>query len=558
MINPQQQSLRKIFLFFFIILPLVSQAQTHQDWSYNLAIYEVNVRQYTQEGTFTAFENHLDRLQEMGVGILWFMPIHPIGKQNRLGTLGSYYSVRNYLATNPEFGSLDEFKALVQKIHERGMYVIIDWVANHTSWDNVLTTTHPEWYNTDSQGNFIPPPGTDWSDVIDLDYSQPGLRTYMIDAMKFWVNDVGVDGFRCDAVDKVPVDFWQTAISELKSLKPDLFMVAEADGIEWHEAGFDMTYAWGFYGFGSNLLINLVNGSNNASHLNSYALTEKNRYSGNAYRMYFTANHDENSWYGTTDELFGDAAEMFAVLAATLNGMPLIYSGQEAGLDKRLQFFEKDQIIWKEHENATLYTRLLQLKRENHALWNGDRGSVFVRVPTSNNSAIFAFVREKDGHKIFVILNTSGRAQNVTLLKTDFTGDYLNLFTGESVKFEEGDNVSLEAWDYQVYELDAANSVALKMDSSGSFNLSQNYPNPFNPQTQIWYELAQSTNVELAIYDILGRQITLLLDAHQVTGKYEITWLATDEAGNPLPSGIYWAKLKTDVGVQIIKMSLIR
>jgi len=180
----------KSFPLYLLLLFLTQSSlvcQTHHDWSYNLPIYEVNVRQYTSTGTFAGFATHLDRLKELGAGILWFMPIHPIGVQNRIGSLGSYYSVKDYYGVNSEFGTLDQFRMLVDSIHAKGMYVLMDWVGNHTSWDNVLTVTHPDWYAKDGNGNFIPPPGTNWSDVIQLNYSKPELRTYMIDAMKFWL-----------------------------------------------------------------------------------------------------------------------------------------------------------------------------------------------------------------------------------------------------------------------------------------------------------------------------------------------------------------------------------
>jgi glycosidase len=256
-------------LLVLIVVPIILSGQDHHDWSYNLCLYEVNVRQYTSSGTFADFETHLDRLEDLGVGILWFMPIHPIGLQNRLGSLGSYYSVRDYYGVNPEFGTLDDFIALVDSIHERGMYVLMDWVGNHTSWDNSLTLTHPEWYVKDDNGNFVPPPGTNWSDVIQLDYSKQGLRDYMIDAMKFWLDTADVDGFRCDAVSFMPLDFWTTAIAELKNVKPGIFILAEDSGTQYHTAGFDMTYAWEYHGFGNGILVNIVAGSNNANVLNT-------------------------------------------------------------------------------------------------------------------------------------------------------------------------------------------------------------------------------------------------------------------------------------------------
>ena len=360
-----------IIISLFVLLNITSYSQNHTSWSYNLGLYEVNVRQYTEEGTFAAFETHLPRLKEMGAGILWFMPIHPIGEKNRLGTLGSYYSVQDYMDVNPEFGTLSDFKNLVSKAHDMGFYVLIDWVANHTAWDNPLTISNPEWYTKDAQGNFMPPEGTDWSDVIDLDYSKQGLRDYMIDAMKFWITETDIDGFRCDAASMVPLVFWETAIKELKDIKPDILMLAEADGTEYEDVGFDMTFAWGLYGFGGGVFSNIINGSYNgynANFLNTYLTKELNYFSDEHYRLYFTSNHDENSWYGTVFERFDDAAEIFAVITLTMNDMPLIYSGQEAGLNKRLQFFEKDLINWKEHPFYDIYKTLLDIKKENSAL----------------------------------------------------------------------------------------------------------------------------------------------------------------------------------------------
>ncbi len=554
--NLYQSSSKRFLVLTILLLALLSTisfAQGHQDWSYNLGIYEVNVRQYTAAGTFSAFETHFDRLRGMDAGILWFMPIHPIGQKNRLGSLGSYYSVRNYLEVNPEFGTLDEFKALVKKIHDRGMYVIIDWVANHTSWDNVLTTAHPEWYAKDANGNFIPPPGTNWSDVIELNYSQQGLRNYMIDAMKFWVQDVGVDGFRCDAVSFVPQDFWQQATAALKAVKPDIFLLAEGDGKQWHNAGFDMTYGWGLYGFESGVLKRIVDGINSAGHLSSYAEIEKTTYTGGAYRMYFTSNHDENSWHGTPQELFGNAAEVFAVLTATFNGMPLIYSGQEAGLDKRLLFFDKDQIIWRAHKYANLYSTLLHLKKENHALWNGERGGLLQRVLSTDNVNIFAFVREKDDDKVFVAMNLSNQARNVTLSGTSFVDTYRDVFTGEIVTLEAQAALTLPAWGYVVYD---GNEMNTSVDDDAlpiAFALDQNYPNPFNASTKISYSLAASSEVKLAVFDLLGREIQVLATGKKRAGKHEISFNPTD-----LPSGVYFYRLQVGNQRETKRLILLR
>ncbi len=522
------------FLILTLALPALLFAQTHHDWSYNLSIYEVNVRQYTEEGTFAAFEEHLDRLEDLGVGILWLMPIHPIGEENRLGSLGSYYSVKDFFDINPEFGDLEDFGHLVEQIHERGMYVILDWVANHTAWDHPLTETNPEWYELDNNGNFMPPPGTNWSDVIQLDFSEPGLREYMTNAMKFWVEEFNIDGFRYDAAGYVPMDYWEEAIEELRDLKPDIFLLAEDNGPEWHEAGFDMSFGWDMYGFGHGVLINIAEGTNSAAHLNTYLDGQINNYPSDAYRMYFTSNHDENSWYGTTEELFGDAAEVFAVLTATVHGMPLIYSGQEAGLDKRLAFFNKDEIEWRDHPKADLYRTLFHLKRDNQALWNGEAGGIRQRVSTSLNASTYAYLREKNGDRVFVAMNLTDQERSITLNGDRHYGTYRDVFSDEIIQLDENTSFTFAPWDYVVYEGTDSGVSTEPENRPYRFSLDQNYPNPFNPSTQISFELDRYEHVNLSVYDVLGRQIQVLVSDDLRAGKHTVRFDASR-----LSSGVY-------------------
>ena len=544
--------LLEIILVF--VIPVTLYSQDHHDWSYNLSIYEVNVRQYTGAGTFGAFETHLDRLRDLGVGILWFMPIHPIGVKNRIGSLGSYYSVKDYYGVNPEFGTLDDFIALVDSVHAKGMYVLMDWVANHTSWDNALTITHPEWYIKDNEGNFTPPPGTDWSDVIQLDYSKQGLRDYMINAMKFWIDTADVDGFRCDAAGFVPIDFWSEAITELKNDKLGIFMLAEDSGTKYYSAGFDMTYAWGYYGFGNGILMNIVAETNNANVLNSFVTQENSNYPAPDYRMYFTSNHDENSWYGAVFERFGDAAEEFAVLTSTFRSMPLIYSGQEAGLNHRLEFFDKDEIIWKPDTLAYIYSTLLHLKKENKALWNGNDGGQLQRVTTTDNPSIFAFIREKGDDKVFEIFNLTGQEKTFTMQGTLYTGKYRNVFTNDSVSFSENTEMTLPGWGYKVYEYKSdITDVRGGRSVPEQFNLSQNYPNPFNPTTSIEYQISEAGFVSLKLYDVLGNEIETLVNKQQLSGKYEITFNAEN-----LVSGVYLYKIQINDFVSSKKMLLLK
>jgi len=543
--------MKKIILI--ILLPLIVFAGSHHEWTYNQNIYEVNIRQYTEGGTFVDFEQHLDRLHDMGVGILWFMPIHPIGEKNRLGSLGSYYSVKDFYGVNQEFGNIGDFKHLVSEIHNKGMYVIIDWVANHTAWDCDLTTSHSEWY-VQQNGNFIPPPGTNWSDVIELDYSQQVLRNYMVDAMKYWIDECDIDGFRCDAVDMVPMDFWENTIEELKSHKPEVFMLAEGDGKHLETSGFDMTYGWGLYAFGNGLLKNIYSRTQNANDLFNYFTNQNSEYDENHYRMYFTSNHDENSWYGTDFENFGDAAETFIALTLLLDGMPLIYSGQEAGLDKRLAFFDKDQINWKIHSFKYLFSKLLKLKKSNEALWNGKDGGNITRISSTKNQDVLAFVREQNGEKILVLFNLSPNYQQPIFLSPQIAGEYINIFTNDTLAFQQGSNLELYGWEYQIYELLEKETAIINEESIASgFSLAQNYPNPFNPETIIQYSLPGQSEVELIIFDITGKKIKKLVSATQNAGNYDVTF-----NGRNLASGIYFYKITAGSFQQTKQMLMIK
>lgn len=331
----------------------------------------------------------------------------------------------------------------------------------------------------------MPPEGTGWTDVIDLDYSKEGLRDYMIDAMKYWVTETNIDGFRCDAASLVPNDFWERAITELKEVKPEILMLAEANGVEFQEAGFDMTFAWNLYGFGNGVLHRIADGTAPVSNANFFASEmrgELSDYSDNHTRLYFTSNHDENSWHGTVFERFGNAAELFAVVTQTIDGMPLIYSGQEAGLNKRLAFFEKDQINWQSHSFFDIYQTLLNLKQENKAMWNGTYGGDPVRVLTDNNPNVYAFIRERDDDKVFALFNFYDSTLVVTPIDDVFQGRYVNLFSNDTVYFAEGSEIELDAWGYKIYKQNSQiTSINEQKNITYTYALKQNYPNPFNP-----------------------------------------------------------------------------
>lgn len=414
------------------------------EWSYNSSIYEVNIRQYTPEGTFNAFSEHLPKLKKMGVGIIWLMPIHPIGELNRKGTLGSYYSVKDYKGINPNFGTETDFRNLVHKAHDLGMHVIIDWVANHTALDHPWTKTNKDYYTLDSTGNFIHPV-PDWSDVIDLNYDNTNMRLAMIDALKYWVREFGIDGYRCDVASMVPNDFWFEAFTELNKLK-QVFMLAESDDPELHKNGFHMTYGWKLL----HLMNNFAKGENSISDFFDYFKIEEKKFPKNAFRMNFTTNHDENSWNGTVFKRYGKLYKPLSVLISTAKGMPLVYSGQEAGLDKALDFFEKDPIEWKNHPQKEIFTILLNEKIINKALWNGERGGEMNFIDTPANSNLLAFYREKEDNRIVVILNLSDSESRIKITSENLLGGYTNLFNSEKVVIDTKNEISLPAYGYKV------------------------------------------------------------------------------------------------------------
>jgi glycosidase len=387
----------------------------HPPWSRAATIYEVNLRQYTREGTLAAFEAELPRLKRMGVDIVWLMPLHPIGAKHRKGTLGSYYAVRDYTTVNPEFGTLADLKRLVGKAHALGMKVILDWVANHTAWDHPWVAQHPDWYKKNERGEIYPvtfgegATREEWTDVVALDYGNKAVWRAMTDAMAFWLREVDIDGFRCDVAGLVPTPFWEQAREALDRIKP-VFMLAEWSDAGLHRKAFDMTYDWDLY----ELLKGLARGRAGADDVRAYLAKAEKSFPPDAYRMAFTGNHDTNSWHGSDTELYGAAFRVMAVLAATLHGMPLLYGGQEAPFDKRLQFFEKDPIAWKQRELEPLYTELLRLKHAHPALWNGAAGAP-ARVLPQDNPAVLAFERRLPADAVTVIANLSAQPQRFRL-----------------------------------------------------------------------------------------------------------------------------------------------
>lgn len=425
----------------------------HPQWSKNAVIYQINTRQFTPEGTFAAAQQQLPRLKTLGVDILWLMPIQPIGEVNRKGRLGSPYAVKDYYGVNPEFGSLADIKAFIQAAHQQGMYVILDWVANHTAWDNSLVTAHPDWYIRDWKGDFRPTPWWDWSDIIELDYTQPGLRQYMTEAMKYWVKDVGFDGFRADVAGFVPLDFWENVRRELDAIKP-VFMLAEFEGRDFHARAFDMTYGWTWH----QAVHAIAKGHADVNKLYVYYSWNEKYYPQNIMRMLGVTNHDQNAWEGTEFEIFADALPAAMALSVVGEGMPMIYNGQEVGNNRRLAFFERDPIIWHDtngdfiqHENGDLYQQLFALKKANTALWNADWGARMIPVHNSQPAQVLSFVRQNDQDKVFAVFNFSAAAQNVNFKAHLHHGSYVEYFSGEMTEITSDTRLQLAPWDYRIY-----------------------------------------------------------------------------------------------------------
>jgi glycosidase len=414
-----------------IEFPLVS-------WARNTNIYEVNIRQYTPEGSFAAFAKHLPRLKSMGVEILWLMPITPISEAVRQGSLGSYYACSSYTAINPEYGDLDDFKQLVKAIHAQGMYVIIDWVANHTGWDHHWTKEHPDWYVLDAEGNFTEKNG--WHDVIDLNYSNKDMRAAMIEAMQFWVKETSIDGFRCDMAHLVPLDFWKEARKACDAIK-HLFWLAECEVTDYHQV-FDLSYAWHWMHTTEKYAKGEVDVQSIQQVLHSYS-----QYPAGTHKLFFTSNHDENSWNGTEYEKYGPAALPWSVFTATWKGVPLIYGGQELPNHKRLAFFDKDLIEWNDRPALKdWYCRLLDLRKEAGL----QEAETFV-LPVSHPH-VLAYLRRNKGKVVLVLLNLSSESRlHLSVSHEWVRGNFRSWSSGLQYAFKTENLFELQAYEAIVY-----------------------------------------------------------------------------------------------------------
>lgn len=419
---------------------------TAVEWAATANIYEVNVRQYTAEGTFAAFEKELPRLRDMGVDILWFMPLTPISKEKRQGTFGSYYACSDYTSINPEFGRMEDFKNLVNAAHESGFKILIDWVANHTGWDHKWTVEHPKFYKKNADGEFYEANG--WIDVIDLDYENQSLRVEMIKAMKFWVNECDIDGFRCDMAHLVPLDFWSEARTQIDEIRP-LFWLAECEVPEYHKV-FDATYAWKLL----HTMEAVYKGIAHVNDLDIVLIDYEDNFPKDALRLCFTSNHDENSHSGSEYERLGNAAKVFAVLCATYkNSLPLIYSGQEMPNKKQLLFFYKDDIEWTgQFLLHDFYKTLLNLKKYHPAMKAGDASVTTTRIQTTSDENVFAFINVKGTSKVLFILNLSSTPK-LKFKLVDFSSNhkYTSVFSGLEIYINGEIVFEMQEWEYLVY-----------------------------------------------------------------------------------------------------------
>ena len=424
----------------------------HAEWSKNAVIYEVNIRQYTPEGTFAAFTKEIPRLKTLGVDVLWIMPVQPIGKLNRKGSLGSYYSISNYHEFNPEFGTKEDFIALVNAAHADGLRVILDWVANHTAFDHPWITEHRAYYTLKSDGTISRARDekgneTDWSDVADLNYDSRDMRASMITEMRWWLDNTHIDGFRCDIAGLVPEDFWKEVSDTFRPARPDFFMLAEADGPKLH-TWFDATYGWELH----HLLNDIAQGKKGTEVLTPFFAAQQAAYGDDAYRLNFTSNHDENSWNGSEFERMGENHVPSYVLSATVkNSMPLLYTGQEVSLQKRLRFFDKDTVDWSGKSLAPFYARLFELRHTQPALFNGKWGGLQTEITTNGDGRVYAYARTRDGTSVLVFVNFGDAA--ATLAFSDFLGKpgpYTDWFSHEPMQLKSFGTITVPAHGFRI------------------------------------------------------------------------------------------------------------
>ena len=413
-------------------------------------LYEMNLRQLTAEGTFNAAIERLPFLRSIGVDAVWLMPIYPIGLEGRKGSLGSYYSIRDYKAVNPEFGTEDDFRAFVSAAHAMGMRVLLDWVANHTARDARWISECPaDWYERDENGVAKVP--WDWTDTAKLNYANHEVWRGQIDAMRYWVEEFGVDGFRCDMAMLVPIEFWQEVSAELHSIKSDIFMLAEAEEDNLFDRAFNMSYQWNVH----HIMVDIAKGARRVWDLRNAIHSERARYPREAMRMSFTSNHDENSWSGSEQSRFGRALEVMTAMTFLMpSTMPLIYTGQEVGYDHSFEFFERDAIpleSYRETHTTKLYRTLCALKHKEAALAAGERGGEMIEIENNAKDCMMTFVREVEGSRVVAIVNLSPYTIHADFCTGIYAGAYKDVISGERVSLLDHVERDIEPWGYQIF-----------------------------------------------------------------------------------------------------------
>lgn len=419
------------------------------EWSRSAVLYEMNLRQLTSEGTFVAAIKRLAFLRSVGVDAIWLMPIYPIGEQGRKGSLGSYYSIRDYKGINPEFGTAEEFRKFVDAAHALGMKVLLDWVANHTARDARWISEKPaDWYERDERGEAKVP--WDWTDTAKLNYANHDVWLGQIDAMRYWVEEFKVDGFRCDMAMLVPIEFWQEASAELHRIKPDIFMLAEAEEDNLFNKAFNMSYQWNVH----HIMVDIAKGARRVWDLRNAIHSERARYPREAMRLSFTSNHDENSWSGSEQQRFGAALEVMTAMTFLMpSTMPLIYTGQEVGYNHSFEFFERDAIpeaAYTENRTTELYRRLTALKHRERSLDAGEWGGEVIEIENNAKDCMMTFVREVEGSRVVAIMNLSPYTIHADFRTGIYAGDYIDAMSGERVVLDEHVERDIAPWCYQI------------------------------------------------------------------------------------------------------------
>jgi glycosidase len=407
----------------------------------NIVMYEVNTRAFSSAGDFQGVIDRLDNIKALGINTIWLMPIHPVGQIKSAGGLGSPYSVQDYLKVNTEFGDLAKLRELVEKAHDRNMAVIIDWVANHTAWDNPWIAAHKSWYTQVGSGNIIIPPGTNWQDVADLNYSNQEMRKAMIHAMKYWTLEANIDGFRCDAVDFVPSDFWKQAIDTLKAIEGrELILLGEGSNVANLTAGFQMNYAWDFY----TALKKIYNENKAATTIFTTHTAEYSVLPAGKKKLRYTTNHDISAWEDTPVTVFGgiDAAVSASVITTFTSAVPLIYSSQEVGRLSKLSFFTRDPISWSSNQDMEQqYETILSIYNSSQAFSKGTL-SYFA----DQDAAIFE--RKLDSDDFLIIVNVRNTTKEITLDASLQNTSWTNAIDESAVSL--GETVSLDAYKYLI------------------------------------------------------------------------------------------------------------